>query len=96
MRRLSHHAPVSKSSLPSALTSASATAEHYFTRDWGMAAFIDSGDAFDGTAFHAQTGAGLGVRWRSPVGMVRVDVGVPINNRYYHGPQLHIVIGPDL
>ncbi len=78
------------------LAVASATVEHYFTRDWGIAAFVDSGDAFNGTDFHAQTGAGLGVRWRSPVGMVRVDVGVPINNRYYHGPALHIVIGPDL
>lgn len=74
----------------------SATIEHYFTRDWGIAAFVDSGDAFDGTDFHARTGAGLGLRWRSPVGMVRVDVGVPINNPYYHGAQLHIVIGPDL
>lgn len=74
----------------------SATVEHYFTRDWGIAAFVDSGDAFDGTDFHARTGAGLGLRWRSPVGMVRVDVGVPINNPYYHGAQLHIVIGPDL
>ena len=75
---------------------ASATVEHYFTRDWGMAVFVDSGDAFDGTDFHARTGAGIGLRWRSPVGMVRVDVGVPINNPYYHGAQLHIVIGPDL
>jgi len=74
----------------------SATVEHYFTRDWGIAAFVDSGDAFDGTDFHARTGAGLGLRWRSPVGMVRVDIGVPINNPYYHGAQLHIVIGPDL
>jgi translocation and assembly module TamA len=74
----------------------SATIEHYFTRNWGMAAFVDSGDAFDGTDFHARTGAGIGLRWRSPVGMVRVDVGVPINNPYYHGAQLHIVIGPDL
>ncbi|HEX5489556.1 MAG TPA: autotransporter assembly complex family protein [Rhodanobacteraceae bacterium] len=74
----------------------SATFEHYFTRDWGMAAFVDSGDAFDGTHFHANTGVGLGLRWRSPVGMVRVDVGVPVNNSYYHGAQLHIVIGPDL
>jgi translocation and assembly module TamA len=74
----------------------SATVEHYFTRDWGIAAFVDSGDAFDGTDFHARTGAGLGVRWRSPVGMVRVDVGVPVNSPYYHGVQLHIVIGPDL
>ncbi|HEY9111892.1 MAG TPA: BamA/TamA family outer membrane protein [Rhodanobacteraceae bacterium] len=74
----------------------SATVEHYFTRDWGMAAFVDSGDAFDGSDFHARTGAGVGLRWRSPVGMVRVDVGVPINNPYNHGAQLHIVIGPDL
>jgi translocation and assembly module TamA len=74
----------------------SATIEHYFTRNWGMAAFVDSGDAFDGTDFHARTGAGIGLRWRSPVGMVRVDVGVPINNPYYHGAELHIVIGPDL
>ncbi|MBS0381336.1 MAG: outer membrane protein assembly factor [Proteobacteria bacterium] len=74
----------------------SATVEHYFTRDWGMAAFVDSGDAFDGTDFHARTGAGLGVRWRSPVGMVRIDLGKPVANPYYHGLQLHIVIGPDL
>jgi translocation and assembly module TamA len=75
---------------------ASATLEHYFTRDWGIAAFVDSGDAFDGTDFHASTGAGLGLRWRSPVGMVRIDVGKPIRDPYYHGLQLHIVIGPDL
>ncbi|WHZ19193.1 MAG: Outer membrane component of TAM transport system [Rhodanobacteraceae bacterium] len=74
----------------------SATVEHYFNRDWGIAAFVDSGDAFDGTDFHARTGAGLGLRWRSPVGMVRIDIGVPINDPYYHGAQLHIVIGPDL
>jgi translocation and assembly module TamA len=75
---------------------ASATIEHYFTRDWGIAAFVDSGDAFDGIDFHASTGAGLGLRWRSPVGMVRIDVGKPIRDPYYHGLQLHIVIGPDL
>jgi translocation and assembly module TamA len=74
----------------------SATIEHYFTRDWGIAAFVDSGDAFDGTDFHARTGVGLGARWRSPVGMVRLDLGVPVNNPYYHGVQLHIAIGPDL
>ncbi|TAN08327.1 MAG: outer membrane protein assembly factor [Rhodanobacteraceae bacterium] len=71
------------------------TLEHYFTRGWGIAAFVDSGDAFNGTHFHPRTGAGLGLRWRSPVGMVRFDVGVPINNPYYHGPQLGILIGPD-
>lgn len=73
-----------------------ATVEHYFTRDWGIAAFVDSGDAFDGTDFHDRNDAGLGVRWRSPVGLVRVDLGVPINNPYHHGVQLNIRIGPDL
>ncbi|HEX7325571.1 MAG TPA: autotransporter assembly complex family protein [Rhodanobacteraceae bacterium] len=78
------------------LLAVGASIEHYFTRDWGIAAFVDSGDAFDGTDFHAQTGAGLGLRWRSPVGMVRIDLGVPVNNPYYHGVQLGILIGPDL
>ncbi len=75
---------------------AGATVEHYFTRDWGIAAFVDSGDAFDGDAFHDRNDAGLGLRWRSPIGLVRVDIGVPINNPYYHGPHLNIRIGPDL
>ncbi|MGH8115253.1 MAG: autotransporter assembly complex protein TamA, partial [Rhodanobacteraceae bacterium] len=77
------------------LLAGGATLEHYFTRDWGMAAFVDSGDAFNGTDFHAQTGAGFGLRWRSPVGLVRIDLGVPINNPYHHGVQLNILIGPD-
>ena len=74
--------PTSTRTMPTGerLLVGSATFEHYFTRDWGMAAFVDSGDAVDGTAFHARTGAGIGLRWRSPVGMVRVDVGVPSNN----------------
>ncbi|MGH8190579.1 MAG: autotransporter assembly complex protein TamA [Rhodanobacteraceae bacterium] len=78
------------------LLTAGATLEHYFTRDWGIAAFADSGDAFDGTDFHANRDVGLGLRWRSPVGMVRIDIGKPINNPFYHGLQLGIRIGPDL
>ena len=70
--------------------------EHYFTRDWGMAAFVDAGNAFNGSDYRPQVGAGLGVRWRSPVGLVRVDVGVPVRSDQQHGVQLHVVIGPDL
>lgn len=54
---------------------ASAEAEHYFTDQWGMAAFVDSGSAFDGSVPDWHTGVGLGVRWRSPVGPVRIDIG---------------------
>ncbi|MCE5232753.1 MAG: autotransporter assembly complex family protein [Mizugakiibacter sp.] len=79
------------------LAVASAEVEHYFTRNWGMAAFVDAGDAFTSTAdFRLKTGVGLGVRWRSPVGMVRVDLGTPVRDSQRHGVELHIVIGPDL
>ena len=73
-----------------------ATVEHYFTKAWGIAAFVDAGNAFNGTDFRPAIGAGLGVRWRSPVGMIRVDLGTPIHNSREHGIELHLVIGPDL
>jgi len=75
---------------------ASSEVEHYFTRQWGMAVFVDAGNAFDGTDFTPRVGTGLGVRWRSPVGLVRVDVGTPVNDSQRHGLELHLVIGPDL
>ena len=70
--------------------------EHYFTRNWGMAAFVDTGNAFTGTDYRPKMGAGLGVRWRSPVGMLRVDLGTPIHDDRERGIRLHVVIGPDL
>jgi translocation and assembly module TamA len=74
----------------------SATVEHYFTPRWGIATFIDAGNAFNGTDVQPKVGAGIGVRWRSPVGMIRVDVGTPVNDAQRHGVELHLVIGPDL
>ncbi|HXP00250.1 MAG TPA: autotransporter assembly complex family protein, partial [Luteibacter sp.] len=70
--------------------------EHYFTRNWGMAAFVDAGNAFTGTDYSPRVGAGLGVRWLSPVGMIRFDVAVPVGDKNEHGIHLHVVIGPDL
>jgi translocation and assembly module TamA len=75
---------------------ASVTTEHYFTRNWGMAAFVDAGNAFDNTTYYPRIGTGLGLRWRSPVGLIRLDVGVPVHDAHAHGVALHLVIGPDL
>jgi len=76
---------------------ASAEYEYYFLPDWGIAAFIDTGDAFNDPGDYTQkTGVGLGARWRSPVGMVRVDLGFPVGDKDNKGVELHIVIGPDL
>ena len=74
----------------------SAEYEYYFTPKWGAAAFVDAGDAFTGKDFDLTVGAGFGVRWRSPVGLVRLDIATPIQNKYASGVELHVVIGPDL
>lgn len=78
------------------LSVASAEYEHYFLPKWGAAVFVDAGDAYT-TRFEANVGAGIGVRWRSPVGIVRLDVAVPVKtDAEEDGVRLHVVIGPDL
>jgi translocation and assembly module TamA len=47
--------------------------------DWGVSAFVDSGDAYNPGSILLKTGVGLGVRWYSPFGPVRVDFAVPLN-----------------
>jgi translocation and assembly module TamA len=47
--------------------------------DWGISAFVDTGNAFNLDSILFKTGAGLGVRWYSPLGPVRVDFAVPLN-----------------
>lgn len=54
---------------------ASVEAAHYFTPVWGIAAFVDAGNAGDDLRlFRAVYGYGTGLRVRSPIGPVRVDV----------------------
>ncbi len=79
------------------LAVASAEYEYYFKPNWGVATFIDTGDAFNSFGDYRQKiGTGFGVRWRSPVGMIRADLGFPIHDKNASGVELHIVIGPDL
>lgn len=76
---------------------ASAEYEYYFREDWGAAVFVDAGDAFTDT-FSLNVGAGVGVRWRSPVGPIRIDVGFPVQTDLplQDSWRLHIQLGPDL
>lgn len=49
--------------------------QHPVRRDWYAAAFVDAGDAADTWGrYEAVAGYGVGVRWRSPVGPVSVDL----------------------
>lgn len=69
--------------------------EHMFTPEWGAAVFVDAGDAFSSSEFQAHAGIGAGLRWRSPVGLVRVDIAHGIDDAD-SALQFHINIGPDL
>lgn len=57
------------------LFTASAEYDHWFTRQWGGAVFYDAGNAADTWgALKPVRGYGAGVRWRSPVGLVSIDL----------------------
>ena len=64
------------------LVTASAEYQHWFSHDWGGATFFDVGTATDtwgGKVF--DPGAGVGARWRSPVGPVNIDVAYGFRTR---------------
>ena len=64
--------------------------------DWSGAVFTDFGNAFDPDfKREVQVGAGLGLRWRSPIGQIRMDVAWALT-KDDPGARLHLVIGPDL
>jgi translocation and assembly module TamA len=58
------------------LTTASLEYEQRVYENWGLAVFVDAGDAFT-RDLDIKLGVGLGVRWYSLVGPVRIDLAVP-------------------
>ena len=65
-----------------------------FARRWAIAAFYDIGNAFNENNKDYKRGAGLGVRWISPIGPIRIDFARALDND--HAFQLHLSMGPDL
>jgi len=63
----------------------------WLTPDWGAAAFVDAGDAFDDFSARAfKVGYGLGARWRSPIGPFRIDLAY---GQQAHSLRLHFSAG---
>jgi translocation and assembly module TamA len=69
--------------------------ERYWRKNFGAAVFVDAGDSFLGDDFTLHMGAGVGVRWKSPVGVLRLDVAYPVESIDSNGWQIHFNIGPD-
>ena len=73
----------------------SAEYEHRLWGKWGAAVFYDAGNALDAIDDKLKHGAGIGLRWQSPVGPVRVDVASALSED--NNPlRLHVTVGSDL
>lgn len=63
--------------------------------DWSVAAFADGGNVFnDYNDIELKYSVGTGLRWRSPIGLIRLDVGFALreDGKPY---TIHLNIGPD-
>jgi translocation and assembly module TamA len=70
--------------------------DYMFREKWSAAAFFDTGNAFDDwNDIGLEQGVGVGVRWYTPVGPLRIDLAKGISEPG-SDLRLHLVFGPDL
>lgn len=69
--------------------------QYEFIDNWRAATFVDHGNAMDSFTAARKTSVGLGVRWVSPVGPIRVDVARSISDPD-EGFRIHFSMGPEL
>ena len=62
---------------------------------WSIAVFVDGGNAFDHWGDPLEYGAGIGARYRTPLGMLRVDIAEPLTEGD-DGIHFHFAFGPEL
>ncbi|WP_413741583.1 autotransporter assembly complex protein TamA [Sodalis sp. RH15] len=71
--------------------------QYNVTGRWWGAAFIDSGQAVNDIRHtNLKTGAGIGVRWQSPVGPIKLDIATPVGDPDNHSVQFYIGLGTEL
>ena len=77
------------------LLTGSLEADYRLLERWAVAAFTDAGNASNGFAGAIEQSVGAGIRWISPIGLVRVDGAIPVSEP--GAPfRIHFSIGPDL
>lgn len=69
--------------------------EQRLSEKWSAATFYDTGNAYNSSSGDFKSGTGLGLRWKSPIGPVRLDVAwaTSLEDRPW---RFHLVVGPDL
>lgn len=73
----------------------SAEYQYQIAEKWRIASFVDQGNAFNSLDLPTlKSSVGLGVRWVSPVGPIRVDLAHPLDSE--GGVRLHFSMGPEL
>ena len=69
----------------------SAEVNHWFNETWGLAAFVDAGNATDElNDFHLALGYGVGGRLRTPIGPFRLDIAY---GQDVHSVRVHFSVG---
>lgn len=64
---------------------------------WWGAVFVDVGRADNNFELsNLKKGAGVGVRWESPLGPVKFDIAMPVDDSEENGIQFYIGLGPEL
>jgi translocation and assembly module TamA len=62
---------------------------------WRVASFVDQGNTFNSLDFPSlKSAVGIGLRWVSPVGPLRLDLAHPLDSE--GGVRVHFSMGPEL
>ncbi len=77
------------------LSVASVELDHLFRGDYGAALFYDYGGATDAPLQGLSRGVGVGFRWRTAIGMLRVDLAHPLDHPEDR-LRLHVGFGAEL
>lgn len=70
--------------------------QYQFAARWRAAMFVDHGNAINDPFDPLATGAGIGLRWISPVGPLRLDVAKGLDPEFGGGWRIHFSMGPEL
>ncbi|HKY69458.1 MAG TPA: autotransporter assembly complex family protein, partial [Gammaproteobacteria bacterium] len=65
------------------------------TENLGLSTFVDGGNAFKTRHDDIQVGAGFGIRWKTPIGPLRLALAKPFTDGA-QSLRLHVAFGPEL